>query len=221
MGVGIMSLPEPGSDREPAARLPTRYGKFEIRVYPELCPTKPPTALVRDIGDPRTLPIVRVHSECLTGDVFGSLRCDCGPQLHRALRVLGASQRAVLIYLRQEGRGIGLAAKVRAYALQDDGVDTYDANVMLGFPPDLRTYEIAALILHRLGMTTIRLLTNNPEKVANLTGSGIRVAEVIPLVAGLNRENCHYLDTKRVRFGHRLPESVPAPQSIPIGEASS
>lgn len=212
-----MPLPETVSDDVPVARLPTRYGEFEIRVYPELCPANPPTVLLRDLGDPGILPIVRVHSECLTGEAFGSLRCDCGPQLDLALRRLGTSSRAALIYLKQEGRGIGLAAKVRAYALQDDGFDTYDANVVLGFPADLRTYEIAATILHRLDMTTVRLLTNNPDKVAELTRNRICVSEVIPLVAGLHRENRRYLETKRVRFGHRLPVPLPGPEPKPDG----
>ncbi len=187
------------------ARLPTAYGTFRIRTYPTGGDAPPPLALVRGDGHGSWLPLVRVHSQCLTGDAFASLRCDCGPQLEAALRLIGRARDGALVYLRQEGRGIGLDAKVRAYALQDRGLDTYDANVALGLPADARTYEAAARILEDLGMTSIRLLTNNPEKVRALEALGIRVVQTLPLVAGIRPQNRRYLATKRDRFGHRLP----------------
>jgi GTP cyclohydrolase II len=147
-------------------------------------------------------PVVRLHSECLTGDVLGSLKCDCGPQLHEALaRIAGASW-GILLYLRQEGRGIGLVNKLRAYALQDQGFDTVDANVRLGFAIDARDFSVAARMLTLLGVGQIRLLTNNPEKVAGIEAQGIRVEERLPLKVAANPHNAHYLDTKRDRTGH-------------------
>lgn len=149
-------------------------------------------------------PLVRLHSECLTGDVFGSLKCDCGPQLKEALRLLGAAGGGVLLYLRQEGRGIGLANKLRAYALQDRGLDTVDANVRLGFADDERDYEHAAAILKALGIGEVRLLTNNPAKVEGLGQAGIDVVERVGHHMPANPHNCDYLDTKRARSGHIL-----------------
>jgi GTP cyclohydrolase II len=151
------------------------------------------------------LPLVRLHSECLTGDVFGSLKCDCGPQLHAALHAIAESGWGVLLYLRQEGRGIGLINKLRAYQLQDQGFDTVDANLRLGLPVDARGYAIAARMLTLLGQDKVRLLTNNPLKVAGLESAGIVVTERVPHALPANPHNARYLDTKRARTGHKLP----------------
>lgn len=151
-------------------------------------------------------PLVRMHSECLTGDAFGSLRCDCGPQLQESLRRLAASPGGILLYLRgQEGRGIGLANKIRAYALQDTGMDTAEANHALGLPIDARDYAEAAQILRALGATTVQLLTNNPEKVSALQRHGIDICAIVPLIIAANPFNAVYLDTKARKFGHSLP----------------
>lgn len=149
-------------------------------------------------------PLVRLHSECLTGDVLGSLKCDCGPQLHEALEQISGSNWGILLYLRQEGRGIGLINKLRAYALQDQGFDTVDANVRLGFAIDARDFSVAARMLGLLGVSAVNLLTNNPEKVAGLESCGIGVVERLPLKIAANPHNAHYLDTKRNRTGHKL-----------------
>ncbi|WP_030539068.1 GTP cyclohydrolase II [Sphingobium sp. DC-2] len=151
-----------------------------------------------------SLPVVRLHSECLTGDVLGSLKCDCGPQLHQALHQIADSRWGVLLYLRQEGRGIGLINKLRAYALQDQGFDTVDANVRLGFAIDARDFSVAARMLDLLGVGEVRLLTNNPNKVAGLEAAGIKVAERLPIILPANPHNQHYLATKRDRTGHQL-----------------
>jgi GTP cyclohydrolase II len=151
-----------------------------------------------------SVPVVRLHSECLTGDVLGSLKCDCGPQLHEALHQIADAQWGVLLYLRQEGRGIGLVNKLRAYALQDQGFDTVDANIRLGFAIDARDFAVAAQMLRLLAVDQLRLLTNNPEKVAGLEAEGIKVAERLPLKIGANPHNAHYLETKRDRTGHQL-----------------
>ena len=149
-------------------------------------------------------PVVRLHSECLTGDVLGSLKCDCGPQLHEALQQISDANWGILLYLRQEGRGIGLINKLRAYALQDQGFDTVDANIRLGFAIDARDFSVAARMLDLLGVTRVTLLTNNPEKVQGLEGAGVTVAERLPLKIMANPHNAHYLDTKRDRTGHKL-----------------
>lgn len=151
-----------------------------------------------------SLPVVRLHSECLTGDVFGSLKCDCGPQLHTALHEMAHARWGVLLYLRQEGRGIGLVNKLRAYQLQDQGFDTVDANTRLGFPVEARDFGIAAQMLRLLAVPSVRLMTNNPEKVARLEAEGIAVAERLPLILPDNPHNRHYLATKRDRTGHQL-----------------
>jgi 3,4-dihydroxy 2-butanone 4-phosphate synthase/GTP cyclohydrolase II len=148
--------------------------------------------------------LVRVHSECLTGDVFHSLLCDCGEQLDRALRRIAAEERGVLLYMSQEGRGIGLLNKLRAYELQADGLDTVEANLALGFPADLREYGIGSQILSDLGLTTIRILTNNPRKISGIEGFGLTVVAQEPIEVSPNAENRRYLDTKRERLGHRL-----------------
>lgn len=157
------------------------------------------------IGAPNgTAPLVRIHSECLTGDVFGSLKCDCGPQLDGALERIAAAEWGILLYLRQEGRGIGLINKLRAYALQDQGFDTVDANLRLGFDDDERDFSVAARMLSALGQQEVRLLTNNPRKAVALEALGIRVSQRVPLQAGANPHNQAYLDTKRDRSGHQL-----------------
>src|SRR5204863_8472825 len=148
--------------------------------------------------------LVRVHSECLTGDVFGSRRCDCGNQLHAALRQIEATGNGVLLYMRQEGRGIGLPAKIHAYKLQEEGLDTVEANEKLGFPPELRDYGIGAQILFDLGVRKMRFLTNNPKKVIGLEGYGLKIVEVVPIKAAPNPHNVRYLETKRLKMGHML-----------------
>ena len=148
--------------------------------------------------------LVRVHSECLTGEVLGSLRCDCGPQLDRAMEIIGAEERGVVLYMRQEGRGIGLCNKLRAYALQERGLDTVEANLHLGYPPDLRDYGIGAQILADLGVKKLRLLTNNPKKVAGLSGYGLEIVEQVPIEVEPNPYNVRYLKAKKEKLGHRL-----------------
>jgi GTP cyclohydrolase II len=186
------------------ADLPTRYGQFRIVAFRGDEDAKEHIAIVRgDVVGAADVP-TRLHSECLTGDAIGSLRCDCRDQLEAALRDLGARERGLLLYLRQEGRGIGLANKVRAYALQDDGLDTVDANLALGFRDDERDYGIAAHMLIALGVESIRLMTNNPDKIAQLERHGIRVAARVPHVVPPNEHNRFYLATKAARCGHRL-----------------
>ena len=186
------------------ARLPTRSAeKGEIVAFRSEEDAAEHVALL--IGEPGGKPpLVRLHSECLTGDVLGSLKCDCGPQLDAALAAIAASGWGILLYLRQEGRGIGLVNKLRAYALQDQGFDTVDANVRLGFSDDERDFGVAARMLKLLSQDQVRLLTNNPRKVSGLEGAGIRVVERVPLQPETNRFNQSYLDTKRLRSGHQL-----------------
>lgn len=152
----------------------------------------------------RPAPLVRIHSECLTGDAFSSLKCDCGPQLNTAMQAIQASGCGAILYLRQEGRGIGLTNKIRAYALQDQGHDTLDANLMLGLPADARIYDMCGPMLAHVGVDEVRLITNNPDKVAYLTDHGINVTERVPSVVGVNDMNAEYLATKRDRMGHLL-----------------
>ena len=189
--------------------LPTDFGDFRAVGFRSLIDGAEHLALVRgDVADGQAT-LVRVHSECLTGDVFGSLRCDCGPQLHAAMRLVAEADRGVVLYLRgHEGRGIGLLQKLLAYGLQDDGRDTVDANLDLGLPADAREYGTGAQILADLGVRDMRLLTNNPAKRAGLEGYGLRIVERVPIEAGLNDHNLAYLRTKRARMGHELSDAV-------------
>jgi len=185
-------------------RMPTDYGEFQLHLYRSTIDGLHHLALVK--GEVRGKPgvLVRVHSECLTGDVFGSRRCDCGPQLHAAMQQIEAEGRGVVLYMRQEGRGIGLPAKLRAYRLQEQGLDTVEANLRLGFPMDLRDYGVGAQMLCDLGLKTIRLLTNNPKKVVGLQGYGLEIVEQLPIRVPPNPHNAGYLKTKRERMGHLL-----------------
>ena len=184
------------------ARLPTSHGDFRIRVFHEETGLDHVALTLGDMEGPDPV-LVRVHSECLTGDAFGSLRCDCGPQLDSALRQISERGWGALIYLRQEGRGIGLHAKIQAYHLQDQGADTLDANLKLGLPGDARNYDIAAQILKSIGVTRIET-SNNPDKVEQLQKHGINVEERMPLLAGIGEDNREYLKTKLERMGHEI-----------------
>jgi 3,4-dihydroxy 2-butanone 4-phosphate synthase/GTP cyclohydrolase II len=184
------------------AKLPSVHGDFRVVAYCGIIDSEVHIALVHGDVRPDKPALVRVHSECLTGDVFSSLRCDCGEQLTAAMQRIGLADAGVLVYLRQEGRGIGLANKLAAYALQDQGKDTVEANEALGFPPDLRNYGIGAQILRDLGVAKMRLMTNNPRKVVGLEGYGLEIVERVPLVMPPNDINANYLMTKRVKLGH-------------------
>jgi len=186
------------------ARLPTKYGEFRLCSYRSDVDPDEHVALVKGDIDPEIPTLVRVHSECLTGDVFGSKRCDCGDQVGLALEAISEAGQGVLVYMRQEGRGIGLHNKVRAYALQDSGLDTVEANVDLGFAPDLRYYGIGAQILLDLGVRKFTFMTNNPRKIVGLAGFGLELVERVPLIATPNDENSRYLDTKAEKLGHLL-----------------
>ncbi len=191
-------------DRIETIQLPTDYGEFALFHYRAKTDGMDHLALVKGNVKGREKVLVRVHSECLTGDVFGSRRCDCGPQLHASMKAIEAEGRGVILYMRQEGRGIGLGPKLAAYKLQEQGFDTVDANLKLGFPMDLRDYGIGAQMLCDLGLKSIRLLTNNPKKLVGLQGYGLRVVEQIPIRIEANPHNAKYLDTKRRRMGHLL-----------------
>ncbi len=185
-------------------RLPTVFGEFSVIVYENTLDGSNHLALVKGVVSDGAPALVRMHSECLTGEVFGSLRCDCREQLQAAMQAIEREGRGVIVYIRQEGRGIGLGNKIKAYALQDLGSDTVEANELLGFPPDPRDYGVGAQILADLGLRQIRLLTNNPQKRAGLEGYGLQVVERVPLQIPPNRENYAYLKTKRHRLGHLL-----------------
>ena len=188
------------------AKLPTIHGNFQIRVFHEASTGFDHVALTLGDMDGPDPVIVRLHSECLTGDVLGSLRCDCGPQLDSALKAIVERGWGCLLYLRQEGRGIGLHAKIQAYHLQDQGADTLDANLMLGLPADGRDYSIAASMLTALDITHVSLLSNNPNKREQLEKHGIKVANLIPLVVGVSEQNRFYLETKVERMGHKIDQ---------------
>ncbi|MBB6098230.1 3,4-dihydroxy 2-butanone 4-phosphate synthase/GTP cyclohydrolase II [Deinobacterium chartae] len=194
---------DPFVKRVAETRLPTRHGEFRLVGYrDELSGAEHLALVMGEIGPEPTL--VRVHSECLTGDALGSLRCDCGPQLDAALDTIAREGHGALVYLRQEGRGIGLLNKLRAYALQDEGADTVEANLQLGFPVDARDFGIGAQILHDLGATRLRILTNNPRKLVGLEGFGLEIVERVPLHVGHGQHNARYLEAKRTKLGHLL-----------------
>lgn len=213
-----------------SAKLPTRHGEFDIHIFENDegqehvmltvgLPVVDPTDIANSLHSSDTLfkqkddslserpiPLIRIHSECLTGDAFSSLKCDCGPQLNTAMDAIQKTGCGAILYLRQEGRGIGLTNKIRAYALQDQGHDTLDANLMLGLPADARIYDMCGPMLAHVGVDAVRLITNNPNKVAYLTEHGIDVIERVPLVVGVNDKNAEYLATKRDRMGHLLDQ---------------
>ena len=207
------------------AKLPTRHGEFDIHIFENAdgqehvmltvgLPVAKQTEVLNQqdtasIEDSQTskeapIPLIRIHSECLTGDAFSSLKCDCGPQLNTAMQAIQETGCGAILYLRQEGRGIGLTNKIRAYALQDQGHDTLDANLMLGVPAEARVYDMCGPMLAHVGVDIVRLITNNPDKVAYLTEHGINVVERVPLLVGVNDMNAEYLATKRDRMGHLL-----------------
>jgi 3,4-dihydroxy 2-butanone 4-phosphate synthase/GTP cyclohydrolase II len=200
-------------ERVVATHLPTGFGDFVAVGYRSLVDNKHHVALVKGDVDGGQDVLVRVHSECLTGDVFHSLRCDCGEQLESALAMIEGEGRGVLLYLSQEGRGIGLLNKLRAYKLQEEGLDTVDANLRLGLPADLRDYGIGAQILVDLGLTSIRILTNNPKKISGLAGYGLSVTDQLPIQHPSNPYNEAYLRAKRDRLGHTLHH-----QGLPLDE---
>jgi len=190
--------------REQCVRLPTEFGDFDLYLYRSTTDGAHHLALVRGTIDSKQPVLVRVHSECLTGDVFGSRRCDCGSQLHQAMRQIAEHGKGVLVYMRQEGRGIGLPAKIHAYKLQESGLDTVEANKKLGFAMDLREYGLGAQILSDLGVRKIRLLTNNPRKMVGLSGHGLEIVARVPIKAKPNAQNARYLRTKKKKMGHLL-----------------
>jgi 3,4-dihydroxy 2-butanone 4-phosphate synthase/GTP cyclohydrolase II len=191
-------------EAEQIVKLPTDYGEFDLHLYRSKLDGTHHLAMVKGKISKTRPTLVRVHSECLTGDVFGSRRCDCGNQLHAALRQIAEAGSGVLVYMRQEGRGIGLAAKIHAYKLQEGGLDTVEANAKLGFATDLRDYGLGAQILFDLGVRKFRFLTNNPKKVVGLEGYGIQMVEQVPIRSEANPHNAKYLETKRVKMGHLL-----------------
>jgi GTP cyclohydrolase II len=184
------------------ARVPTEHGSFTMKLFREKATGLEHVAMV--MGDVQGSALVRVHSECMTGDVFGSLRCDCGPQLQFALSEIGKRGSGVVVYLRQEGRGIGLANKLRAYQLQDQGLDTVEANQHLGFAADLRKFDTAAEILSTLGVKSVKLMTNNPRKVQTLKDQGVQIEERVPVRSDVQPENERYLGTKARKLGHHI-----------------
>jgi 3,4-dihydroxy 2-butanone 4-phosphate synthase/GTP cyclohydrolase II len=189
---------------EQIVKMPTEYGDFDLHLYRSKLDGRHHLALLKGEIDKDKPTLVRVHSQCLTGDVFGSRRCDCGNQLHAALRQIQEEGNGVLVYMRQEGRGIGLAAKIHAYKLQEEGLDTVEANAKLGYPSDLRDYGLGAQILFDLGVRQFRFLTNNPKKVVGLEGYGLEMVEQVPIRSEANPHNVKYLETKKVKMGHLL-----------------
>lgn len=205
-----------------SAKLPTRHGEFDIHIFENeegqehvmltvglsVVDQNVTTTIAANSSDHKLtkhpIPLIRIHSECLTGDAFSSLKCDCGAQLNTAMQAIQETGCGAILYLRQEGRGIGLTNKIRAYALQEQGHDTLDANLLLGLPADARTYEMCGPMLAHVGVDEVRLITNNPDKVAYLNEHGIHVVERVPLVVGVNDTNADYLATKRDRMGHLL-----------------
>ena len=191
-------------ERVAEARVPTEHGEFVAVSYRSIVDRDEHVALIKGPISPEDEVLVRVHSECLTGDVFGSIRCDCGAQMDLALQAIQREGKGVFLYMRQEGRGIGIHNKLKAYALQDDGLDTVEANIKLGFPPDLRHYGVGAQILVDLGVGKMRLLTNNPKKVVGLESFGLKLVKQVPIIAPVNDENRRYMKTKQERMGHLI-----------------
>ncbi len=190
--------------REQVIKMPTDFGEFDLYLFRSTVDGQEHLAMVKgDVANGEPV-LVRVHSECLTGDVFGSRRCDCGWQLHTAMQRISDEGRGVLLYMRQEGRGIGLAAKIHAYKLQEEGYDTVEANIKLGFPMDLRDYGMGAQMLHDIGVRKIRLMTNNPKKVVGLEGHSLEIVEQLGIISEANPDNARYLATKREKMGHVL-----------------
>ena len=196
-------LPEEPTDIDADAFLPTESGNFRIRVTVDEDGLEHCLVYVGELENAESL-LIRIHSECLTGDAFGSMKCDCGPQLQASLKMIQEEGCGAVVYLRQEGRGIGLHSKIQAYALQDIGYDTLDANLALGLPADARTYGIAAKMLKEAGVKSVRMMTNNPLKVKGLQENGIKVNFRLPHISGISRENIDYLRTKNERMGHIL-----------------
>jgi GTP cyclohydrolase II len=226
----LLNPPQPPLKHIASAKLPTPFAEFAVRVYKSPDGKEHVALTLGDLAgnrsaDPaepvRPAPLVRVHSECLTGDALFSLRCDCGFQLQAALEQIAREGRGALLYLRQEGRGIGLGNKIRAYALQDSGADTVEANHQLGFPADAREYGLAVHLLRELGLSRIRLMTNNPAKFDALVADGVQVVERVPVERGRNPHNAAYLDTKAAKMGHWLAGALapdPASEAAPPDE---
>jgi 3,4-dihydroxy 2-butanone 4-phosphate synthase/GTP cyclohydrolase II len=191
-------------ERVEVVKMPTEFGEFDLYLYRSKTDGRNHLALVKGDLSSSEDTLVRVHSECLTGDVFGSKRCDCGAQLHQAMRMVAEAGKGVIVYMKQEGRGIGLESKIRAYKLQESGLDTVQANLKLGYPIDLREYGLGAQILTDLGLEKICLLTNNPKKIIGLDGYGLEVVKQIPIKVTPNEHNSSYLETKRDKMGHLL-----------------
>jgi 3,4-dihydroxy 2-butanone 4-phosphate synthase/GTP cyclohydrolase II len=191
-------------EKEVDVKLPTDYGDFRLHAYRQKTNEQEHLALSKGSWKKDEPLLVRVHSSCLTGDIFGSCRCDCGHQLHKAMEMIEKEGKGVIVYMNQEGRGIGLLNKLKAYKLQEEGYDTVDANVQLGFQPDERDYGVGAQILRDLGVSKLRLLSNNPKKRAGLIGYGLEIVEVIPLEIQSNKHNELYLDAKRDKLGHEI-----------------
>ena len=191
-------------ERQVDVHLPTTYGDFQLHAYRQTTTGEEHLALVKGSWDPKEPVLVRVHSSCVTGDIFGSCRCDCGPQLHKAMAMIEREGRGVIVYMQQEGRGIGLLNKLKAYKLQEQGADTVEANLMLGFEMDARDYGVGAQILHDLGVRKMRLLTNNPRKRTGLVGYGLEIVENVPIEIPSNPHNARYLSTKKDKLGHDL-----------------
>lgn len=194
--------------KEVSVKLPTKWGDFELTAYTQKNTGQQHLALTKGSWDPDEPILVRVHSSCLTGDIFGSCRCDCGPQLHKAMEIIEKEGKGVVVYMNQEGRGIGLINKLHAYNLQENGLDTVDANIELGFKPDHRDYGVGAQILRDLGVTKMRLLSNNPTKRAGIVGYGLEVVENVPIEIVSNKHNELYLKTKRDKMGHTIMKNV-------------
>jgi GTP cyclohydrolase II len=198
-----IKAPEEPTEIDADAFLPTEFGNFRIRVTVDEDGHEHSLVYVGDLSKEDS-PLIRIHSECLTGDAFGSMKCDCGPQLQDSLKQIQEEGCGAVVYLRQEGRGIGLHSKIQAYALQDHGYDTLDANLALGLPADARTYEIAATMLKEVGVTSVRMMTNNPLKVRGLEENGIKVKFRLPHMSGVSVQNIDYLRTKNNRMGHMI-----------------